>query len=44
MGPTIFAYIIGIALAASENQKSESERYLFNPHKKFIQSNNEKSI
>ena len=29
---------------AQDNQKSESERYLFDPHKKLIQSNNEKQL
>ena len=28
----------------SEESESESERYLFDPHKKFIQSNNEKHL
>ena len=27
-----------------EELESESERYLFDPHKKFIQSNNEKHL
>ena len=29
---------------ASESEESESERYLFDPHKKLIQSNNEKQL
>ena len=28
----------------SEESESESERYLFDPHKKFIQSNNEQHL
>ena len=27
-----------------QKSESESERYLFDPHKKFIQSNNEKHL
>ena len=28
----------------AEESESESERYLFDPHKKLIQSNNEKQL
>ena len=35
---------LGFISALTNESESESERYLFDPHKKLIQSNNEKQL
>ena len=39
-----FASTSSLVNAVEWESESESERYLFDPHKKFIQSNNEKHL
>ena len=41
---TFICGMLAVEARESSESESESERYLFDPHKKLIQSNNEKQL